>query len=74
MQGAPLRFKRRLEIKDIKRFKHHSYTKINLILGQAYYTKNDICAFEKVLKEMMVTQHKSKRKALRRGKQGLIMC
>ena len=26
--------------KHIKRFKHHSYTKINLIPGQAYYTKN----------------------------------
>ena len=60
--------------KDIRRFKCHSYTKINLILGQAYYTKNNSGAFEKVLKEMVVTQHKSKRKALRRGKQGLIMC
>ena len=46
--------------KDIKIFKHHSYTKINLIPGQTYYTKNDSGAFEKVLKEMMVTQHKNK--------------
>ena len=51
MQGAPLRFKRRLEIKDIKRFKHHSYTKNNLIPGQACYTKNDSGAFKRVLKE-----------------------
>ena len=51
MQGAPLKFKRRLEIKDIKRFKHHSYTKINLIPGQACYTKNDSGAFKRVLKE-----------------------
>ena len=51
--------------KDIKRFKYHSYTKINLIPGQAYYTKNDSGAFEKVLKELMETQHKIRRKALR---------
>ena len=44
--------------KNIERFKHHSYTTINLIPGQAYYTKNDSYAFEKVLKERMVTQHK----------------
>ena len=37
--------------KDIKRFNYHNYTKINLIPGQAYYTKNDNGAFEKVLKE-----------------------
>ena len=37
--------------KDIKRFKYHSYTKINLTSGQVYYTKNDSGAFEKVLKE-----------------------
>ena len=71
---APLKFKRRLEIKISKDFKHYSYTTINRIPGQAYYTKNDSCAFEKVLKERMETQHKSKRKALRRGKQGSLMC
>ena len=59
--------------KDIKRCKYHGYTKVNLIPGQAYYTKNDSGAFEKVLKELMVTQYKRKGKALRRGKQGLIM-
>ena len=37
--------------KDIKRFQYHSYTKINLTPGQAYYTKNGSGAFEKVLKE-----------------------
>src|SRR3954453_5104873 len=31
-------------------------------------------AFNKVLKEWIVTQHKSRRMSLRRGKQGLIMC
>ena len=43
--------------KNIERFKCHSYTTINLIPGQAYYTKNDSYAFEEVLKERMVTQH-----------------
>jgi hypothetical protein len=37
----------------------------------AHYTKNDSYALEEVLKERMVTQHKNKRLALRRGKQGL---
>ena len=37
--------------RDIKKFKYHSYTKINLTPRQAYYTKNDNGAFEKVLKE-----------------------
>ena len=37
--------------KDIKRCKYHSYTKVNLIPGQAYYTKNDSGALKKVLKE-----------------------
>ena len=42
--------------KNIERFKHHGYTTINLIPGQACYTKNDSYAFEEVLKERMVTQ------------------
>jgi hypothetical protein len=50
---------------------HQSYTTINHILRQAYYTKNDSCALKIVLKEIMETQHKSKRLTLRRGKQGL---
>ena len=50
---------------------HRSYTTADHILGQAYYTKNDSYALKKVLKERMVTQHKSKRLTLRRGKQGL---
>ena len=37
--------------KDIKRYKYHSYTKVNLIPGQAYYTKNDSGALKKVLEE-----------------------
>ena len=37
--------------KDIKRYKYHSYTKVYLIPGQAYYTKNDSGALEKVLTE-----------------------
>ena len=60
--------------KDIKRFRYHSYAKINRVPGQTHYTKNDSSALKKVLKELMETQHKNKRKALRRGKQGLIMC
>jgi len=72
--GAPLKFKRGLEIKISKEFKHYSYTTINRIPVQAYYTKNDSCAFKKVLKERMETQHKNKRIALRRGKQGFTMC
>ena len=40
-------------------------------MGQAHYTKNDNYALEKVLNERMVTQHKSKRLALRRGKKRL---
>ena len=39
---------------------HQSYTLANSILGQAYYTKNDEYALKKVLKEVMVTQHKNK--------------
>ena len=50
---------------------YHSYASINRILGQAHYTKNDSYALEEVLKKRMVTQHKNKRLALRRGKQGL---
>ena len=42
--------------KNIERFKHHSHATINLIPGQAYYTKNDSCAQEEVLKEWMATQ------------------
>ena len=40
---------------------HQSYTLANSILGQACYTKNDKYALKKVLKEMMVTQHKNKK-------------
>ena len=38
-----------------------SYTAVNRFLGQAHYTKNDNYALKKVLKEVMVTQHKNKR-------------
>ena len=48
---------------------HQSYTPVNRILGQAHYTKNDNYALNKVLEEVMVTQHKNKIYALRRGKQ-----
>ena len=37
---------------------HQSYILANSIPGQAYYTKNDKYALKKVLKEVMVTQHK----------------
>ena len=40
---------------------HQSYTLVNSILGQAHYTKNDRYALKKVLKEVMVTQHKNKK-------------
>ena len=40
---------------------HQSYTVVNRILEQAHYTKNDNYALKKVLKEVMVTQHKNKR-------------
>ena len=35
---------------NIERFKHHKYTTVNFIPGQAYYTKNDSCALKNVLK------------------------
>jgi hypothetical protein len=46
---APLKFKRRLEVKN-QRYKHQNYTTINRVLGQAHYTKNDSHALKKVLK------------------------
>ena len=40
---------------------HQTYTLVNSILGQSYYTKNYKYALKKVLKEVMVTQHKNKK-------------
>ena len=37
------------------------HQRVNRILGQAHYTKNNNYPLKKVLKELMVTQHKNKR-------------
>ena len=53
--------------KDIKRFKYHSYAKINRVPGRTHYTKNDSSALKKVLKELMETQHKNKKRSFVEG-------
>jgi hypothetical protein len=46
---APLKFKGRLEV-EMSKIKHQSYTTINRVLGQAYYTKNNSYALKKCFK------------------------
>jgi hypothetical protein len=54
---APLKFSVKIKIKIIKRYKYQGYATVNLIPGQAHYTKNDSRALKKVLRERMETQH-----------------
>ena len=44
------------------------------VWDKAHYTQNDSNALKDGAQRRVMTQHKYKRKALRRGKQGLIMC
>ena len=74
MHKAPLRFKRRLEVKISKDTSVTNMPQIILSRDKHITLRMTANAFKKVLKEQMVTQHKSRRMALRRGKQGLIMC
>ena len=53
---APLKFSVKIKIKIIKRYKYPKYATVNLIPGQAHYTKNDNSALKKVLRERMETQ------------------
>ena len=54
---APLKFRMKIKIKIIKRYKYQGYATVNLILGHAHYTKNDSRALKKVLRQRMETQH-----------------
>jgi hypothetical protein len=47
---APLKFKGRLKVKNIKDTSIKVIPQFNHVLGQAHYTKNDSYALKKVLK------------------------
>ena len=71
---APLKFKRRLEIKISNDSSITVIPKLILFQDKHITLRMTAVLSRKCSKNLMDTQHKSKRKALRKGEQELIIC